>query len=149
MKFSPRMRIQFWNKCILVGYSWFLSIRYTYMMTSSNGNIFRVTGLLCGEFHAQRPVTRSFDVFFDLRLNKRLSEQSRRWWFETPWRSLWRHSLKTTDRQFDNFVVTDGTVSCHFFLQLTVPLVTTKLSNLWSFVFSVVTDGGFTILYFQ
>ena len=29
-----------------------------------------------GEFPAQRPVTRSFDVFFDLRLNKRLSKQS-------------------------------------------------------------------------
>ena len=28
-----------------------------------------------GEFHAQRPVTRSFDVTFDLRLNKRLSKQ--------------------------------------------------------------------------
>ena len=28
------------------------------------------------EFPAQRPVTRSFDVFFDLRLNKRLSKQS-------------------------------------------------------------------------
>ena len=48
-------------------------------MTSSNGNIFRVTGPLCGEFTgpgefpAQRPVTRSFDVFFDLRPNKRLS----------------------------------------------------------------------------
>ena len=27
-----------------------------------------------GEFPAQRPVTRSFDVFFDLRLNKRLSD---------------------------------------------------------------------------
>ena len=45
-------------------------------MTSSNGNIFRVTGPLCGEFTGpgefptQRPVTRSFDVFFDLRLNK-------------------------------------------------------------------------------
>ena len=45
-------------------------------MTSSNGNIFRVTGPLCGqftgpgEFPTQRPVTRSFDVFFDLRLNK-------------------------------------------------------------------------------
>ena len=26
-----------------------------------------------GEFPAQRPVTRSFDIFFDLRLNKRLS----------------------------------------------------------------------------
>ena len=33
---------------------------------------------------AQRPVTRSFDAFFDLRLNKRLSKQSRGWWFETP-----------------------------------------------------------------
>ena len=32
-----------------------------------------------GEFTAQRPVTRSFDVFFDLRLNKRLSKQSRGW----------------------------------------------------------------------
>ena len=26
------------------------------------------------EFPAQRPVTRGFDLFFDLRLNKRLSE---------------------------------------------------------------------------
>ena len=29
-----------------------------------------------GEIPGQRPVTRSFDVFFDLRLNKRLSKQS-------------------------------------------------------------------------
>ena len=114
-------------------------------MTSSYGNIFRVTGHLCGEFTGHRefptqrpvalmfsmicingwvtngeagdlrrhrahyditvmylrkpvgsgfgsmtrPVTRSFDVFFDLRLNKRLSKQSWGWWFETlecPWR---------------------------------------------------------------
>ena len=41
------------------------------MMTSSNGKIFRVTGHLCGEFTSHRPVTRSFDVFFDLRLNNR------------------------------------------------------------------------------
>ena len=67
------------------------------MITSSNGNIFRVTGHLCGaftgpgEFPAQRPVTRSFDVFFDLRLNKRLSKQSWGWWFETLPCSLWRH----------------------------------------------------------
>ena len=27
-----------------------------------------------GEFSTQRPVTRSFDVFFDLHLNKRLSK---------------------------------------------------------------------------
>ena len=44
-----------------------------------------------GEFPAQMPVTRSFDVFFDLRLNKRLSKQSWDWWFETPWRPLWCH----------------------------------------------------------
>ena len=44
-----------------------------------------------GEFPTQRPVTRSFDVFFDLRLNKRLSKQSWGWWFETPSSSLWRH----------------------------------------------------------
>ena len=49
------------------------------MMTSSNGNISRVTGPLGGEFtghRAQRPVTRRFGVFFGLRLNKRLSKQS-------------------------------------------------------------------------
>ena len=67
------------------------------MMTSPNGNIFRVTGPLCGEFTGpgefptQRPVTRSFDVFFDLRLNKPLSKQPWGWWFETISRSLWRH----------------------------------------------------------
>ena len=39
---------------------------------------------------SQRPVTRSFEVFFGMCLNKRLSKQSRCWWFETPSRSLWR-----------------------------------------------------------
>ena len=43
------------------------------------------------EFPAQRSVTRSFDIFFDRRLNKLLSKQSRGWWFETPSRPLWRH----------------------------------------------------------
>ena len=67
------------------------------MMTSSNGNNFRVTGPLCGEFTGpgefptQRPVTRSFDVFFDLRLDKRLNKQSWGWWFETLSRPFWRH----------------------------------------------------------
>ena len=44
-----------------------------------------------GDFPAQRPVTRIKDVFFDLRLNKRLSKQSWGWWFETVSRPLWRH----------------------------------------------------------
>ena len=57
---------------------------------------FRVTGLcagkspVTGEFLAQRAVTRSFDVFFHLCMNKRLSNQSRGW-FETPLHSLWSH----------------------------------------------------------
>ena len=44
--------------------------------------------LVTGGFPLQRPVMRSFDVFFDLRMNKWLSKQSRRRWFETPRRSL-------------------------------------------------------------
>ena len=71
--------------------------RSQFMMTSSNGNIFALLALcagnsrVTGEFPSQRPVTRSFDVFFDMRLNKRLSKQSWGWWFETPSCSLWRH----------------------------------------------------------
>ena len=67
-------------------------------MTSSNGKIFRVTDPLCGIFTGhrwipltQRPVTLSFGVFFDLRLNKRLSNQTWGWLFEMPSRSWWRH----------------------------------------------------------
>ena len=73
------------------------SFRGCLMMTSSNGNIFRVTGPLCGEFTGpgefptQRPVTRSFGVYFDLRPNKQLSKQSWGWWFETLSPPLWQH----------------------------------------------------------
>ena len=67
-----------------------------FMMTSSNGNIFRVTGHLCGEFTGSRwiPHTKASDAelwFFYLRLNKRLSKQSWGWWFETLSCPLWRH----------------------------------------------------------
>ena len=45
-----------------------------------------------GELPTQRSVTRSFDVFFDLRLNKRLSS-------ETPSWSLWRQCNVTPGPQ--------------------------------------------------
>ena len=67
------------------------------MMTSSNGNISALLAICAGtspvrgEFPAQRPVGRSFDVLFDLRLNKQLSKQSWCWRFETLSRLLWRH----------------------------------------------------------
>ena len=68
-----------------------------HMMTSSNGNIFRVTGHLCGKFNGPRWISRTkasdaeLWFFFDLRLNKRLSKQPRGWWFETLSSPLWRH----------------------------------------------------------
>ena len=64
------------------------------MMTSSNGNISAWLAICAGNspFPAQRQVTRSFDVVFDLRLNKRLSKQSWGWWFETILHPLWSHS---------------------------------------------------------
>ena len=55
----------------------------SYWMTSSNG---KKSALL-----ALCPVPGSFDVLNILRLNKRLSKQSRRRWFQTPSHSLWRH----------------------------------------------------------
>ena len=61
---------------IVLGVEWGDSLRN--MMTSSNGNIFHFTGLLWEEstdgFPSPRPVTQSFDTFFDLRLNKQLSK---------------------------------------------------------------------------
>ena len=67
----------------------------SFMMTSSNGSIFRVTGHLCGEFTGPRwiPRTKARDaeLFFDLRLKKPLSKQWTGWWFETLSRPLWRH----------------------------------------------------------
>ena len=57
---------------------------------------FSVLLVLCGgisvtgEFPSQKPLTQSFDVFFDLRLNKWLIKQARRLWFETPPLSLLR-----------------------------------------------------------
>ena len=81
----------------LMGYTAYCFSVKNEHVTSSNGNIFRITGLLCGEFTGQQWIPRikasdeGFFVFFDLRLEKRLSKQSLGWWFETPSRSLWRH----------------------------------------------------------
>ena len=74
-----------------------VSIFWLLIMTSSN-ETFSAILALCAGIHqspvnspSQRPVTRSFDVFIDLRLNTRLSKRSWDWWFETPSCSLWRH----------------------------------------------------------
>ena len=73
-------------------------ITFPYPMMTSSMETFSALLAICagnspvtGEFPTQRPVTRSFDVLFHLRLNKQLSKQSWGWWFETLSRSLWRH----------------------------------------------------------
>ena len=67
------------------------------IMTSSNGNIWCVTGPLRGESadHWWIPITKISGMelwcFFDFNLNKKLSKQSRCWCFDMLLHSLWRH----------------------------------------------------------
>ena len=102
------------------------------MMTSSNGNIFCVPAHLygnspaTGEFPAQRPVTRSFDVFFDLRLNKRLSKQWCGWWFETPSRPSWPHRNVTFPTLWPSSLI------YHHCLQCYAELFAVSLLFVWS-----------------
>ena len=77
------------SRTFVLGYEWW---RHQMETFSALLALWAGNSPVPGEFLAQRPVTRSFDVFFDLRLNKHLSKQSLGWWFETPSRSLWRHS---------------------------------------------------------
>ena len=66
-------------------------------MTSSNGNILRVTGPLWGEstgdqwIPSQRPMTQRSNVFFDLHLNERLSKQSKCSYYDVIVMGLWQH----------------------------------------------------------
>ena len=96
---------QWIKKSSILNYShtWYAEL---IMITSSNGNIFRITGPLWGEppvkgrFSSQRAVNQSF-VFFDLCLYKQLSKEWRSWWFETPSCASWRHCnvLTLTNQQ--------------------------------------------------
>ena len=57
-----------------------------------------------GEFPAQRPVTRNFNVFFDLRLNKWLSKQSWRWWFATRSWLSWCHNVTVINKSGSSYL---------------------------------------------
>ena len=87
-------------------------------MTTSNENIFSCYWRFVRVIHralvnsprkasdAELPVTRSFHVVFDLRLNKCFSKQSRGWWFETPSHSLWRHCNAHNEEAGDIYAYT-------------------------------------------
>ena len=85
----------------MVMWHWSHALRYRYIAVawwrhqmetfSVLLDLYAGNSLVTGEFPSQRPVTRRFDVFFDMRLNKRLSKQPRRRLIDTPSSSLWRH----------------------------------------------------------
>ena len=85
-KFTPHILSIYWKMYTL--FTWWRHRMETFsaLLALCEGN-----PPVTGGFPSQRPVTRNFDVFVDLRLNKRLSKQSRRLWFEKPLHSLWRH----------------------------------------------------------
>ena len=67
-----------------------------FMMTSSNGAIFCITGPLWGEFTGEFPHQGQWRGALMFYLNKHSSKQSRRRWFETPSRSLLHHCNEVT-----------------------------------------------------
>ena len=75
-------------------------------MTSSNGNIFHITGPLWGEFTGRRwiPLAKASDAELWC-LNKRFSKQSRRRRFDTPPRLLWRHSNESKNQSVPSRVI--------------------------------------------
>ena len=80
-----------------------VDICVTSTMTSSNGKIFHVTGLLCGEFTAQRRIPRTKDS--DAELWCVLWSAPVNWWFETPSRSLWRHCYGARNASYGLFII--------------------------------------------
>ena len=97
--------------CIFVLISWWRHQMETFsaLLAIGAGN-----SPVTGEFPTQRPVTQSFDVFFDLRPNKRLSKQWWGWWFETPSYPLWRHCEDyNPNGQHYAFFVSAVVVSCY------------------------------------
>ena len=97
--FLPSIILRHWDRVVNWDTRWW-RIRSPWIFTWWRHQMETFSALLAicaanspvpGEFPAQRPVTRSFDVFFDLRPNKQLSKQSWGWWFETQSRPLSRN----------------------------------------------------------
>ena len=89
----PRLDV----RILTIKSSWYNELIRDDMMTSSNGNMCRVTGHLCGEFTGHRWIPRTKGQWCGASwicawiLNKSLSKQWWGWWFETASPPLWRH----------------------------------------------------------
>ena len=107
-RYQPLLIMMVWKELAALCQQWSPSWRHQMETFSALLALCAANSPVPGEFPAQRPVTRSFDVFFDLRPIKQLSKQSLRWWFEMPSGSLWRHCNDTAvlsepgdDKEFD------------------------------------------------
>ena len=68
------------------------------------------------DYHQKGQWCRALMFFFYVHLNKRLSKQSRCWWFETSWHSSWRHysglNRHAENTYFSNaLIISDGSVT--------------------------------------
>ena len=96
-----------------------------------------ISPVIC-EFPSQMPLTRSFVAFFDLRLDKRLNEQSRRRWFETPSRPLWRHWNVLSEKLSGSTISAIETMSYHYsdVIMSAMASQITGVSIVWSTAYS-------------
>ena len=129
----------------------------TFMMTSSDGSFFRVTGHLCVEFIGHRwiPRTKASDVelwFFYLRLNKRLSKQWWGWWSETPSRPLWRHcnvlrrTVSTGIRYSETLGAINGKTTLNPVTKIVPPAKTLKPMGLCNRIYTIPDPTGGSII---
>ena len=89
-------------------------------------------------FRSQRPVTRSYDVFCDLRMNKRLDKQSRRRWFETPSLSLWRHfNAADAAHEICNMYIHGKLYSASLFSKRWYISLKTHSCNIWALIHTI------------
>ena len=113
-------------------------------MTSSNGNIFRVTGHLCGEFTGLRwiPRTKASDAeLWCFLWCARLSKHSRGWSFETLSHPLWRHRNDLWKTHFMNIISVSARFGTRHYTDVIMGAIASKVTSL-RIVYSSVYSGA-------
>ena len=97
-------------------------------------------------FPSQRPVMQSFDVFFDLHLNKWLSKQLGGQSFEMPLHSLWCHCNALTQRQTSPQVLRILHLYSHLLLSIWVKDITKKYDiDTWKTLFACIMNEWYIL----
>ena len=99
-----------------------------------------------GEFPAQRPMVRRFDVFLDLSLNKQFNKQSWGRWFETSSCSLWRHCNAALLYRLNDNIFGDSGLPHGYHISSSVDFVGELKANTYKLYF--VNTECFSIVWF-